>query len=70
MQGTVGNLEKYNFQRYKDFMNRSSDGKVMAPGNWGVGAIFLHFTSEDSGQTGDDTGKPRVATRSRSCSLS
>jgi hypothetical protein len=42
----------------------------MAPGNWGVGAIFLHFTSEDSGQTGDDTGKPRVATRSRSCSLS
>jgi hypothetical protein len=32
----------------------------MAPGSRGVGAIFVHFFDEDSGQTGDAIGKPRV----------
>ena len=25
----------------------------MALGSWGVGAVFVHFSDEDSGQTGD-----------------
>jgi hypothetical protein len=70
MRGTVGKLEKSTFQRYKVCANRSSDGKVMAPGSRGVRAVFLRFSGEDSGQTGDATGEPRVASRSRSCSLS
>jgi hypothetical protein len=45
-------------------MNRSSDGKVMAPGSRGVRAVFLRFSYEDSGQTGDVTGELRVACRS------
>uniref|UniRef100_A0A2N9IQP0 Reverse transcriptase RNase H-like domain-containing protein n=1 Tax=Fagus sylvatica TaxID=28930 RepID=A0A2N9IQP0_FAGSY len=28
----------------------------MAPGSRGVGAVFVHFSGEDSGQTGDQTG--------------
>ena len=70
MRGTVGNLEKYTFQRYKVYTNRSLDGKVMAHGIRGVRAIFLRFFGEDSGQTGVATGKPRVASCSWSCSLS
>ena len=42
----------------------------MAPGSRGAGAIFSPFFGEDSGQTGEATGKPRVACRSRSCHLS
>ena len=42
----------------------------MAPGIWGVGAVFLHFSGENSGQTGEATGKPRVARHSWSCDLS
>jgi hypothetical protein len=38
----------------------------MAPGSRGVGAIFVHFSDEDSGQTGDAIGEPRVPRRSRS----
>ena len=41
----------------------------MAPGSWGAGAVFVCFSGEDSGQTGDATGEPRVARRSRSCYL-
>ena len=41
MHGTVGNLEKSTFQRYKVCANRSLDRKVMAPGSRGVGAVFL-----------------------------
>ena len=37
----------------------------MAPGSRGVGAVFVHFSDEDSGQTGDALGKPRVPRRSR-----
>jgi hypothetical protein len=58
------------FQRYKVCTNRSLDERVMAPGSRGVGAIFSHFSGEDSGQTGKAIGKPRVARCSWSFHLS
>jgi hypothetical protein len=67
---TVGKLDKSTFQKYKFYANRSSDEKFMAPGSRVVRAVFLHFSSEDSGQMGDATGEPRVAFCSWSCSLS
>ena len=70
MRGTFGKLEKSTFQRYKVYMNRSLDGKVMALESWVFRAIFSHFSDEDSGQIGDATGELRVASHSRSCSLS
>uniref|UniRef100_A0A2N9HRY9 Uncharacterized protein n=1 Tax=Fagus sylvatica TaxID=28930 RepID=A0A2N9HRY9_FAGSY len=42
----------------------------MAPGSWGAGAVFTRFSGEDSGHTGEATGDPRVARRSRSFHLS
>uniref|UniRef100_A0A2N9EPR5 Uncharacterized protein n=1 Tax=Fagus sylvatica TaxID=28930 RepID=A0A2N9EPR5_FAGSY len=42
----------------------------MAPGSRGVGAVFVHFSDVDSGQTGDAIGEPRVPRRSRSHYLS
>ena len=42
----------------------------MAPGSRGVGAIFVRFSDEDSGQTGDAIGEPRVPRRSWSRYLS
>ena len=42
----------------------------MAPGSRGVGAVFVHFSDEDSGQTGDVLGELRVPRRSRSRYLS
>ena len=42
----------------------------MAPGSRGVGAVFVHFSDEDSGQTGDVLGEPRVPRRSQSRYLS
>ena len=42
----------------------------MAPGSWGAEAIFVCFSGEDSGQTGEATGELRVARRSRSHHLS
>jgi hypothetical protein len=42
----------------------------MAPGSWVVQAIFSRFSSEDSGQMRDAADELRVASRSRSCSLS
>ena len=42
----------------------------MAPGSRGVGVVFARFSSEDSDQTGDATGKPRVPRHSRSRYLS
>uniref|UniRef100_A0A2N9EMI3 Uncharacterized protein n=1 Tax=Fagus sylvatica TaxID=28930 RepID=A0A2N9EMI3_FAGSY len=42
----------------------------MAPGSRGVGAVFARFSGEDSDQTGDATGEPRVPRRSRSRYLS
>jgi hypothetical protein len=42
----------------------------MAPGSRGVGAVFVHFSDADSGQTGDAIGEPRVPRRSRSRYLS
>uniref|UniRef100_A0A2N9IGT7 Uncharacterized protein n=1 Tax=Fagus sylvatica TaxID=28930 RepID=A0A2N9IGT7_FAGSY len=42
----------------------------MAPGSRGVGAVFVHFSGEDSDQTGDAIGEPRVPRRSRSHYLS
>ena len=42
----------------------------MAPGSWGVGAVFVRFSGEDFGQTGKATSEPRVAQRSWSCHLS
>uniref|UniRef100_A0A2N9EI34 Uncharacterized protein n=1 Tax=Fagus sylvatica TaxID=28930 RepID=A0A2N9EI34_FAGSY len=50
--------------------NRSSDEGVMAPGSRGVGAVFVHFSGVDSGQTGNAIGEPRVPRRSRSHYLS
>ena len=51
-------------------MNGSSDERVMAAGSRGAGAVFVCFSDEDSGQTGDATGEPRVARRSWSRYLS
>jgi hypothetical protein len=42
----------------------------MAPGSRGVGAVFACFSGEDSGQTGDAIGEPRVPRRSLSHYLS
>uniref|UniRef100_A0A2N9GKH0 Uncharacterized protein n=1 Tax=Fagus sylvatica TaxID=28930 RepID=A0A2N9GKH0_FAGSY len=38
--------------------------RVMAPGSRGTGAVFVCFSGEDSGQTGDAFGEPRVPRRS------
>ena len=70
MQHTIGKIAESTFQRYKVRANQSLDGKVMAPRSRGVGVVFSCFSSEDSGQTGDATGEPRVASRSWGCSLS
>ena len=43
MQHTVGKLAKFTFERYKVCMNRSSDGRVMAPEIRGVGVVFSLF---------------------------
>jgi hypothetical protein len=61
VQHIAGNIWMSTFQRYKVCVNRSSDERVMAPGSRGAGAIFSYFSGEDSGQTGEATGKPRVA---------
>ena len=42
----------------------------MAPGSRGAGAVFVCFSGEDSGQTGDAIGEPRVPSRSWSRHLS
>ena len=42
----------------------------MTPESRDIGAIFSHFSGEDSGQTGEATSKPRVVSRSWSCNLS
>jgi hypothetical protein len=42
----------------------------MTPRSWGVGAVFACFSGEDSGQTGEATGEPRVSCRSWSRHLS
>ena len=70
MQHITGKLSISSFQRYKLYANRSSDERVMSPGSRGVGAVFVHFSGEDSGQTGDAIGEPRVPRRSRSRYLS
>uniref|UniRef100_A0A2N9HC15 Aminotransferase-like plant mobile domain-containing protein n=1 Tax=Fagus sylvatica TaxID=28930 RepID=A0A2N9HC15_FAGSY len=63
-------LSTSSFQRYKVCANRSSDEGVMAPGSRGIGAVFVHSSGEDSDQTGDAFGEPRVPRRSRSHYLS
>uniref|UniRef100_A0A2N9FMP4 Aminotransferase-like plant mobile domain-containing protein n=1 Tax=Fagus sylvatica TaxID=28930 RepID=A0A2N9FMP4_FAGSY len=45
-------------------------GELWTPGSRGAGAVFACFSGEDSGQTGDATGEPRVARRSWSRHLS
>ena len=70
MQHIFRKLSTSSFQRYKVCVNRSLDERVMAPGNRGVGAVFVHSSDEDSGQTGDALGEPRVPRRSRSRYLS
>ena len=42
----------------------------MAPGSQGAGAVFVCFSGEDSGRTGDAIGEPRVSRRSWSHHLS
>uniref|UniRef100_A0A2N9FVC4 Uncharacterized protein n=1 Tax=Fagus sylvatica TaxID=28930 RepID=A0A2N9FVC4_FAGSY len=44
--------------------------ELWLPGSRGVGAVFVHFSDEDSGQTGDAIGEPRVPRRSWSRYLS
>jgi hypothetical protein len=61
MRHTVGKLVESTLQRYKISMNRSLDGKFMALGSQGVGAVFSYFSGKDFGQTGEATGEPRVA---------
>ena len=70
MKHIVGKLSTSSFKRYKVCANRSSDERVMAPGNRGAGVVFVCFSDEDSGQTGDVFGEPRVPRRSWSCYLS
>uniref|UniRef100_A0A2N9J4B8 Uncharacterized protein n=1 Tax=Fagus sylvatica TaxID=28930 RepID=A0A2N9J4B8_FAGSY len=70
IQHIVRKLSTSTFERYKVCANQSSDGRVMTPGSRGVGAVFACFSSEDSGQTGEATGEPRVARRSWSRHLS
>uniref|UniRef100_A0A2N9IN29 Transmembrane protein n=1 Tax=Fagus sylvatica TaxID=28930 RepID=A0A2N9IN29_FAGSY len=68
MQHIVGKLSMSTFQWYKFYMNRSLDERVMAPGSRGAEAVFACFSGEDSGQTGEATGEPRVARRSQELS--
>jgi hypothetical protein len=70
IQHIFGKLSTSTFQRYKFCTNLSSGERVMAPGSRGAEAVFACFFGEDFGQTGEATGKPRVARRSRSCHLS
>uniref|UniRef100_A0A2N9EFT2 Aminotransferase-like plant mobile domain-containing protein n=1 Tax=Fagus sylvatica TaxID=28930 RepID=A0A2N9EFT2_FAGSY len=70
MRHIFGKLSTSSFQRYKVCANRSSDEGVMAPGSRGVGAVFVHSSDVDSGQTGNAIGEPRVPRRSRSHYLS
>ena len=42
----------------------------MACGSWGARAVFVCFSGEDSGQTGDASGELRVPRRSWSHHLS
>uniref|UniRef100_A0A2N9EHY6 Uncharacterized protein n=1 Tax=Fagus sylvatica TaxID=28930 RepID=A0A2N9EHY6_FAGSY len=70
MQHISGKLSTSSFQRYEVCLNRSSDERVMAPGSRGIGAVFVHFSGEDSDQTGDAFGEPRVPRRSWSRYLS
>uniref|UniRef100_A0A2N9F5Q4 Uncharacterized protein n=1 Tax=Fagus sylvatica TaxID=28930 RepID=A0A2N9F5Q4_FAGSY len=71
MQHIVGKLSTSSFQRYKVCARIGvRTRRVMAPGSRGVGAVFVHFSGEDSGQTGDAIGEPRVPRRSRSHYLS
>ena len=70
MQYIVGKLSTSTFQRYKVCANRNSEERVMALGSRGAGAVFVCFSGEDSGQTGDATGEPRVARHSQSRYLS
>ena len=42
----------------------------MTPGSRGAGAVFACFSGEDSSQTGEATGEPRVARHSWSRHLS
>ena len=51
------------FPMIKVCTNRNSDGRVMTPRSRGVGVVFACFSGEDSSQTGEDTGEPRVARR-------
>ena len=66
----AGKLSTSSFQRYKVCTNRSSDERVMAPGSRGARAVFVCFSCEDSGQTGDAISEPRVPRRNRSRYLS
>uniref|UniRef100_A0A2N9I5F5 Uncharacterized protein n=1 Tax=Fagus sylvatica TaxID=28930 RepID=A0A2N9I5F5_FAGSY len=58
------------FPTVRSLLNRSSDERVMAPGSRGIGAVFVHLSGEDSDQTGDAFGEPRVPRRSWSRYLS
>ena len=70
MKHIFGKLLTSSFQRYKVCANRSLDERVMALGSRGTRVVFVCFSGEYSDQTGDATGEPRVARRSRSRHLS
>ena len=70
MQHIVRKLSMSTFQRYKVCVNQSLDERVMTPRSRGAGVVFTCFSGEDSGQTGEATGEPRVARRRWSHHLS
>ena len=70
MQHIFGKLSTSTFQRYKVYVNRSLDERVIAPESRGAGVVFVCFSGEDSGQTGDASGELRVPRRSWSHHLS
>jgi hypothetical protein len=70
MQHITGKLSMSTFQRYKFCTNQSLDERVMTPRSRGARAVFACFSGEDSGQTGEANGEPRVARHSWSCHLS
>ena len=46
MQHIAGNLSTSSFQQYKVCMNRSSDERVMSPGSYGAGVVFVCFPAK------------------------
>uniref|UniRef100_A0A2N9H708 Uncharacterized protein n=1 Tax=Fagus sylvatica TaxID=28930 RepID=A0A2N9H708_FAGSY len=70
MQHIAGKLSTSFFQRYKVCMNSEFGRESYGSRKSGVGAVFVHFSGEDSDQTWDAIGEPIVPRRSWSRYLS